>query len=1520
MYINPIKQYKYQKAYKIIKNSGLFDIKYYLFTYQDVREQDLDPIKHYIQYGAKEGRNPSVHFNTNYYLSTYKDINANKINPLFHYIVFGCKENRNPCASFDTKFYLETYKDVQENRINPLLHFIQYGQKEGRKAKQEKQLDNPIIISNPSNPISIDMKHEKLRDVAYKYNVGVVVHVYYAELWDEIYEYLNNISHGYTLYITTTKDLYEKVKALKMPNVKVEIYTYDNIGYDIYPFLQITKILERDNIDVFCKLHTKRGDKHTGKDWKLELINPLIGTNSIFSGAVSAFEKNSNLYMVGSSSFYKSIEYLLMNNKEDITNLANAAHLDINKVLSYGFFAGTMFWGRLSHYTELLANIDVQILLSKQNNKSTISNSDGTLWHALERFLGVATNKQSEVGLVYCGNMHNDYYLDIISSSLSTHIRNNIGHSIVDLRNLSSDYRLIKNFRLFDTVKYLENFPMLQSSDVDKALHYLKIGRFFIYDEINQELKTLFRYQKDSFMQTPQTYIDLAIHGSKAPVCNNNDKTLEFHYLSARMMILESHLIDWDIEKNKNRNTLMVSIVIPAYGQKEMTDECIASILKCNAGVEYEIVIVNNSQEKSDIDSLEKWKTNSLIKIVNNEENLNFALGCNLGFSRSMGSVVVFLNNDTTVTDNWLIELVEPLKDNNISMTQPRLLYPDGSLQCMGLVFSNKSPLAYPIYQNTQPPKDILEKNRTFKAVTGACLAIRYDDFILARGFDTHYINGQEDVDLCLRLNNLKGTKALYCPNSVVYHYEGKTQGRGKFVLQNRQLFAKRWKKSIEQDDSTYYNEDGTQILEWQLDSESFKKFEVENYIPKVKFAETILQSEKSKHYDNNFYIQGDNQYGNNKQNIMLTAHTLGTQIFGGERSFLDMITSIDGSKYNIFVVLPNNSNMEYINILRKYVVSIYIVKYQMWEKNSLSEDLIHLLENIMVSSNIKLLYTNTIMCREALLAARNLGLKTSIHVRELIDQDEHLRDIIGLNTQEILSELNLLSDYIVANSKITSQMFFHENKSLVYNKIDIKMYENIKNNIQNNKVNFALISSNIPKKGIYDFFEIAKICQKNKINAEFLLIGPQNVGTKELARKIEKDQLKNLKILGYFENPLEAIEKANVILCLSHFAESFGRTVGESMAASRPVIAYNYGAIPELIEDGVDGYLCSYKNIDEVVKCIENLCNDVSQIQILGKKKKKKILALSSEDVYKKAINEGIEKALKVTKNFKDKHCIKTAIVIPIYNAYSEVSNCIDSVLNTTNSKQCEIFLINDGSTDSRISLLLKKYKLISNHIHVIENEVNMGYTKTVNKGITLAKDKDIVLLNSDTIVTAGWLESLQDVAYRETKFGTVTAMSDNAGAFSFPKQSIANLKPKFLTHNNYALLVTRDSVDALDRKPIEVPTGSGFCFYIKKDLIKDIGLFDEVAFPRGYGEENDFCMRAIKYGWINVISHKTFIYHVRTASFGSEKESLVKSGIDEVVRRFPDYHEKIQQSFSRIEMQNFRNAIQRRVSFDNN
>ncbi len=96
----------------------------------------------------------------------------------------------------------------------------------------------------------------------------------------------------------------------------------------------------------------------------------------------------------------------------------------------------------------------------------------------------------------------------------------------------------------------------------------------------------------------------------------------------------------------------------------------------------------------------------------------------------------------------------------------------------------------------------------------------------------------------------------------------------------------------------------------------------------------------------------------------------------------------------------------------------------------------------------------------------------------------------------------------------------------------------------------------------------------------------------------------------------------------------------------------------------------------------------------------------------------------------------------------------------------------------------------------------------------------------------------------------------------------------------------------------------------FIRRALIDEQGLFDHEGFPRGYGEENDFCMRALKAGWLNLVSPWSFVYHVRTASFKGEKAALVKAGVDVVTKRYPDYAALVKQAFDGPEMTILRSA----------
>jgi len=241
--------------------------------------------------------------------------------------------------------------------------------------------------------------------------------------------------------------------------------------------------------------------------------------------------------------------------------------------------------------------------------------------------------------------------------------------------------------------------------------------------------------------------------------------------------------------------------------------------------------------------------------------------------------------------------------------------------------------------------------------------------------------------------------------------------------------------------------------------------------------------------------------------------------------------------------------------------------------------------------------------------------------------------------------------------------------------------------------------------------------------------------------------------------------------------------------------------------------------------------------------------------------------------------------IIIPVYNALNEVEACIKSVIKHTDLDKNNLIIMDDCSPDNRVEPMLKSFSSVDG-IEIFRNEKNIGYTRNINRGISKSNSSDILLLNSDTIVTKNWLQKMQIAAYTDSKIGTVTAVSNNAGAFSVP-QAGTNIIPEGITIDDMASLVSELHTCQYP----DVPTGNGFCLYIKKDLLDSIGGFNEELFPRGYGEENDFCMRALRAGWRNIVDMKTYIYHVRTASFKEEKTQLIEKSKQILREKYPEY-----------------------------
>jgi GT2 family glycosyltransferase/glycosyltransferase involved in cell wall biosynthesis len=242
--------------------------------------------------------------------------------------------------------------------------------------------------------------------------------------------------------------------------------------------------------------------------------------------------------------------------------------------------------------------------------------------------------------------------------------------------------------------------------------------------------------------------------------------------------------------------------------------------------------------------------------------------------------------------------------------------------------------------------------------------------------------------------------------------------------------------------------------------------------------------------------------------------------------------------------------------------------------------------------------------------------------------------------------------------------------------------------------------------------------------------------------------------------------------------------------------------------------------------------------------------------------------------------------IIIPVYKGLAETKRCLESALRAGNGQQHRITVIDDCSPDPE----LKDYLVALSQngaVELLRNEQNLGFVATVNRGMGLDPDADVVLLNSDTEVAGDWLDRLHHCAYGAPDIGTVTPFSNNATICSYPKFCEDNPLPEEWD-------VAR--LDALSRrintgKSIEIPTAVGFCMYIKRACLNETGLFDVGAFGKGYGEENDFCMRARKRGWRHMLCADTFVYHAGGVSFAETQNARKQAAQRVLNHRHPSY-----------------------------
>ena len=231
--------------------------------------------------------------------------------------------------------------------------------------------------------------------------------------------------------------------------------------------------------------------------------------------------------------------------------------------------------------------------------------------------------------------------------------------------------------------------------------------------------------------------------------------------------------------------------------------------------------------------------------------------------------------------------------------------------------------------------------------------------------------------------------------------------------------------------------------------------------------------------------------------------------------------------------------------------------------------------------------------------------------------------------------------------------------------------------------------------------------------------------------------------------------------------------------------------------------------------------------------------------------------------------------VVVPVFNGFEATKRCLESVARHTPAR-CALVLVDDASTDPRMAPMLAQFAASRAGTTVLTNPVNLGFPGAANRGMAAAKG-DVIVLNSDTVVTERWIEGLERCRDSDPALGIVCPLSNRATILSIPGIEVLFADP-----------AGEPDVDAIARCVARVsgrsypllPTAVGFCMLVTRRALDEAGPFD-AAYGRGYGEECDLSMRALDRGLRVACADDVYVHHQSEGSFGEV------GGVDELRER---------------------------------
>jgi GT2 family glycosyltransferase/tetratricopeptide (TPR) repeat protein len=861
-----------------------------------------------------------------------------------------------------------------------------------------------------------------------------------------------------------------------------------------------------------------------------------------------------------------------------------------------------------------------------------------------------------------------------------------------------------------------------------------------------------------------------------------------------------------------------VSIIVLAFNKLEFTQKCLAALRQNTAPESCEVIVWDNaSTDGTQAFFQEPSAANRGVRYFRSEENLCFVGGNNAAAHHARGRYVLFLNNDTEPQAGWLAALLQTMEpDPSIGAAGVKLIYPNGQLQeAGGIVFQDASGWNYGRTEDPDDPR--FNFRREVDYGTGACLMVRTDLFRQLGGFDTRYAPiYYEETDLCFALREA-GYKVVYEPRSRVIHHEGATNGldvsKGlkRYQVINRQKFFDKWKTVL--------------ARQWPPDPRLVRRASHRVRGQRILVVDPMLPMYDRASGSRRLFemvkllVAGGNavtfvaRNGQNGARYTAELEQMGVEVYAGDSVRMKECGYIVKSRPFDLQKLLQDTQYDTIILSFWYIAEHYLPRIRAWSPGS----------RVLIDT-VDVHFLRARREAELYQDAKRAQQAEETRRRELgiYRQADALIAVTESDRQTLLPELPESQIFVVPNIHDVAQEIPPAN--------------------DRDGLLFVGGFGHPPNADAVLYFhrEIWPRILQRVPGARWTIAGnnpPQAV--QALAGPA-------IQVTGYVPS-VEPYLRAHLIsVAPLRYGAGMKGKIGEALASGLPVVTTSIGVEGMGLKNGENGALVA-DDPETFAAHVARLYADRELWNQLSTQGRRHI----ESHFTPQCIGRQLKTILDWTGSF-------TSIIVLAHNQLRDTQQCVASIEKHT-AMAYELILVDNGSTDGT-GQFFRDYAAKHSNVRVILNRANLGFSAGNNQALACAGGKAIVLLNNDTVVTAGWLEQMHRTLALHPDCGLVGPVSNYVSGPQLVAATYSSLDqlPQFAASWSAGHAGQSD----------EVPRLVGFCLLLRRAVLEKIGGLDP-QFGSGNFEDDDFCIRAVLAGFKLRIARDSFVHHTGGQTF---------------------------------------------------